>query len=130
MQNLVNEQNHAKPSNLKLGDTVLVKQDKRDSFDIPFKPTPYEVSDMNGTMITAENDEHKITRNSSCFKNVSPHCGGEMSSDVPGELSSDSEMSSHSEISESGSVKHPVVEPRRSGRIKSTPQHLEDFVLK
>ena len=89
---------------------------------------------MNGTMITAESSGYKITRNSSCFKKVSPYCDSEISRENSEILVPDSDMSKSVDESEnvpdSGLVKDPVLEPRRSGRMRQIPQHLQEFVLK
>ena len=37
----------------------------------PFKPEPFEITDKKGSMITAQNAEHTITRNASSFKKLS-----------------------------------------------------------
>ena len=55
-------------------DTVLVRQRRRNKFSTctPFKPKPYIVEGVNGTMITAKRttDQRRITRNSSHYKKV------------------------------------------------------------
>jgi hypothetical protein len=38
--------------------------------ETPFKPQPYEVVGVKGTMLTASNPTHKIERNVSFFKNI------------------------------------------------------------
>ena len=63
---------HAKITSIKLGDTVLVKQTKINKFSTPFDPHPYTVKAINGTMVTAERDDHVITRNISFFKRLQP----------------------------------------------------------
>ena len=55
-----------------LGDCVLVAQKKEDKVSTPYKPKPYEIIDKNGYMITAQNYEGTVTRNSSSFKKVAP----------------------------------------------------------
>ena len=46
---------NAKKCNLRPGDTVLVKQPKRNKSMTPFNPKPYEIISKNGSMITAAN---------------------------------------------------------------------------
>lgn len=53
---------------LRLGDQVLVPATKKDKLTPNFKPTPYTVDRMKGTMITARHEHHTVTRNSSLFK--------------------------------------------------------------
>jgi transposase InsO family protein len=63
--------NRAKPSDLAVGDHVLVREDgKKDKMSFPFRPKPYSVINRKGSMITAENDRHTVTRNASRFKRV------------------------------------------------------------
>ena len=55
---------NAKHSQISVGDTVLVKQDRTNKLYSRFSKTPYTVVERKGTMITAENaDNHRITRN-------------------------------------------------------------------
>ena len=51
-------------------DAVLIKQPKANKLSIPFNPKPYKVVSRKGSMITAKQGEHSITRNSSHFKPV------------------------------------------------------------
>ena len=60
----------AKESTIVVGDVVLVKQRKQNKFSCKFNPNPYTVISKKGTMITAENQNHKITRNISFFKKI------------------------------------------------------------
>ncbi|GFO17917.1 transposon ty3-g Gag-Pol polyprotein [Plakobranchus ocellatus] len=56
---------------LQLGDAVLVQQPKQNKLSPPYNPAPYIVKDIKGSMVTADNGHHSITRNSSFFKAVS-----------------------------------------------------------
>ena len=58
----------AKESNLKIGDTVLVQQPKRNTFTTKYDPKPYTIARKKGTLIEAERNDHRITRNASFFK--------------------------------------------------------------
>ena len=51
-------------------DTVLVKQPKRQKLSTPYHPTPLTVTKKHHSMLTAENADRKITRNSSYFKKL------------------------------------------------------------
>src|SRR5664279_966221 len=64
--------NNAKPSDLLIGDTVLVKQRKKDKLSSYFDPTPYRIIDKKGSMVTAARGDHSITRNSSFYKRINP----------------------------------------------------------
>ena len=60
---------NAKESSIKVGDTVLVQQEKKQKLMPKFNTTPYKVIARKGT--TAENKErHRITRNVSHFKQI------------------------------------------------------------
>ncbi len=58
------------PSNISVGDTVLVKQKKRNKFSTNFSPTPYTVVRVKGSKIVARNGTHYITRNAIFFKKI------------------------------------------------------------
>ena len=60
---------NAKESDIKVGDTVLVKQIRKNKLYSRFNKTPYIVIERKGTTITAENaNKRRITRNVSHFK--------------------------------------------------------------
>ena len=61
---------HAKPSNLKEGDTVLVRQPKKTKHTPPFNPQPFEVMTRRGNMIVARRGEKITKRNISHFKRI------------------------------------------------------------
>ena len=58
------------PSNISVGDTVLVKQKKRNKFSTNFSPTPYTVVGVKESKIIARNGTHYITRNATFFKKI------------------------------------------------------------
>ncbi len=55
---------------LNVDDKVLIKQPKQNKMSTPFKPEPFEITDNKGSMITAQNAEHSVTRNASFFKKL------------------------------------------------------------
>eukprot|EP00795_Rhopilema_esculentum_P010266 gene10266-18960_t len=59
---------HTKPSGIKEGDLVLVKQARKNKLTSKFDPKPYRVIDIRGTKVIAERSDHRITRNISFFK--------------------------------------------------------------
>jgi hypothetical protein len=61
---------NAKEHTIKVGDTVLVRQRKKNKWSTRFDPKPYCVTQVKGTMITATRPGHYITRNSSFYKKV------------------------------------------------------------
>ena len=64
----IDKRRNAKESDISVRDTVLVKQQYKNKFSSRFDKTPYTVILRKGTMITAENDTRRITRNVSHFK--------------------------------------------------------------
>ncbi len=65
---------HAKPSVIKVGDKVLVKNYKRSDKTVPpYHREPYTVTRVNGPMITASLNNHTVTRNSSHMKRIDSH---------------------------------------------------------
>eukprot|EP00795_Rhopilema_esculentum_P017443 gene17443-9047_t len=66
-----NKRRKARKSNLQVGDTVLVRQQKRDKLTTRFSKTQYKVVNRKGTQITAEDSNHRrVTRNVSFFKKL------------------------------------------------------------
>ena len=53
---------------LEIGDLVLYKQERKSKTDTPWDPSPFIVTAVKGTMITAVRDGVERTRNVSCFK--------------------------------------------------------------
>ena len=61
----------AKWSEIEVGDHVLVQQRKKNKLSARFNETPYVVTHIQGSQITARNrDDHCITRNVSHFKKI------------------------------------------------------------
>ena len=58
---------------IQVGDQVLVQQKKTHKLMPLFDPSPYEVIEVKGTMITAARPNHVITRNISHFKVLKQH---------------------------------------------------------
>ena len=58
----------AKPSDIKPGDTVLVRQPKKNKLSTPFNPEPLVVEGKKGSMVTASDGIKSIMWNSSMFK--------------------------------------------------------------
>ena len=65
-----NQRRHAKPSNLQVGDKVVLKQRKRNKFTTKYELEPYTIIEHKGTKIVAENQNHTVTRNASFFKKI------------------------------------------------------------
>lgn len=67
----------AKQSNAKPGDTVLVKQPKKNKLTPPFNPNPGTVVKTKGSMVTAQHGGKMITRDASHFKRIPSTLAGQ-----------------------------------------------------
>ena len=66
------ERNHAKSSEICVGDTVLIRQKKRNKLTPAYNPEPFVVEKIKGSMITARSPNLGVkSRNSSMFKQIS-----------------------------------------------------------
>ena len=67
----VNANRDVKKSSLKIGDYVLVQQDKHNKLSTNFNQQPYAVTNRSHSKVTARNENgHVITRNVSQFKQI------------------------------------------------------------
>jgi hypothetical protein len=55
MKSYSDERNRAKPNNITLGDTVLLRQPKLNKLSTPFDPEPFHVVAVKNSMVTARN---------------------------------------------------------------------------
>ncbi|XP_065060965.1 uncharacterized protein K02A2.6-like [Rhopilema esculentum] len=63
MKSYADKRRHTKISDIKVGDTVLLKQDKKNKFSANFESTTYKVIYRKGSRVTAERqDGRKVTR--------------------------------------------------------------------
>ncbi len=67
---LTHDEGHTRVTNISVGDTVLVKQKKRNKFSTNFSPTPYTVVRVKESKIVARNGTHYITSNATFFKKI------------------------------------------------------------
>jgi len=72
MKAYADQKRQAKPHNLNAGDITLVKQRRLNKAIPHFKPVPYTILDVKGSVITARRatDQKEITYNSSHFKKL------------------------------------------------------------
>jgi hypothetical protein len=103
-----------KPSQFKVGDSVLVKQEKKDKLTTPFIPTLLKIKEKKGSMQTSADGQNKmITRYSSHFKKVGESIMNEENID---------------EISDGNNSDTPDTTLRRSSRERRPPKYLDDYV--
>ena len=74
MKKYMEETMRSKAPNINISYTVLVKQIQRNKEELFLNPEPYTVTKTNGTMVTAKNVNHEITRNVSHFKKMPNSC--------------------------------------------------------
>lgn len=60
----------ARPSNLKSGDAVLVRQPKKNKLTTPFNPNPGVIIEKKGSMVTVKHGDRTLTRDASHFKPI------------------------------------------------------------
>ena len=107
MKKYAEDRRNIRECDIKVGDTVIVKQPKKEKLSTPFHPSPLKAVEKFHSMITAENEERRVTRNSSHFK----------------ELSTDPDSNSPEEpMTKVGT--EPACATRRSTRIARPPQRL------
>jgi hypothetical protein len=70
MKKYSDHRQHSKTTDLKIGDTVLIRQPKKNKLTPPFNPKPSTVEARKGTMVTVKRGSKKITRNISFFKKI------------------------------------------------------------
>lgn len=116
---------NAKKCYLKRGDTVLVKQQKRNKITAPYNHKPYEITNKKGSMITAEREGHRITRDSSFFK----HVKNAEPVNPPGSKETFSKNNEEDD-KDSVIVEENIPELRRSNRERRPPSYLKDYVCK
>ncbi|KAK2549443.1 hypothetical protein P5673_030118 [Acropora cervicornis] len=65
---------NAKPSLMREGDTVWLRQEKKNKLSTPFEGIPYTVFQKKGSMVTAKRttDGRMVTRNTKDFKSCPP----------------------------------------------------------
>lgn len=71
-----NQNRSAKAPDISVGDHILVKQIRENKLSTPFSNTPYRVTGVRGTAITAENDNHEVTRNVAAVKKIPRYNSG------------------------------------------------------
>lgn len=61
MKEYADKRRNARKTEVKIGDSVLVKQTKQNKLTTPYDPKPYEVTRKKGSIITAEREDKQIT---------------------------------------------------------------------
>ena len=106
---------HAKQSDLQVGDTVLVRQPRRNKLSTPYDARPLEIITRSGSMITAQRGDYTITRNATDDYNEF---------DDTARVPPDAEPANDA-------LRPCLRQPddiRRSGRARRPPVRFEDYV--
>ena len=120
MKEYTDKRRGAKPSAVKVGDTVLVKQQKLNKLSTKFGVDPYIVTKVKGTMITAEKNGHSVTRNISFFKQVPV---------VPPVNQTEHDDDSDDELVPDQNTRLPVAQANRPVRARNQPIRFRDYVM-
>ncbi len=125
-----NQRRNAKESSITVGDTVLVKKQRRNKLTSRFNKTPYLVVERKGTQITAENSQkHRVTRNISHFKrfnNFSVRTDeSEMDSDSDNGVQAEQRVGQ--ERMEDGN-ENTYAGSRRSQRVRRAPERFGEAI--
>ena len=113
-----------KSSGIKPGDTVLVRQPKKNKLSTPYSPEPLVVEERKGSMVTASDGLKSITRNSSMFKII------------PKNLTAEGDRREQEELEDFPAEQAENPDPpganddflRRSQRQRRPPARLADYV--
>ena len=121
---------NAKNSELQVGDTVLVRQPRKNKLSTPFDARPLEIVQRTGSMITARRGDYRITRNVSFFKHFNgirtmntPDAYSEDDFDIPAREAPNDDPND--------TLRPCIRQPddiRRSGRARRPPVRFEDYV--
>ena len=118
------ERRRASDNQLCVGDTVLVRQTRKNKLSAAFDPRPLKVSAKKGNMVTASRGNDSITRNISHFKAV-PHVNfvisenDQLHDDYPTRVidHANDEAAAHVNV------------PQRPARRVNAPARFRDFVM-
>lgn len=122
MKEYADRHNHAKASDLKVGDRVLIKQPKQNKMSTLFNPEPLEITKRKETMVTAQNAEKSVTSNTSFFKKIP-------SSTPATSTVSDGEDDGEENCPTQGiDIAEPYCQLRRSSRVTRAPEYLKDYI--
>ena len=114
----------AQVSDLKIGETVLLRQRKKNKFSTNFDPSPFQVTGKKGTMITAIRNGKYVTRNISQFKKIGPDVVGP-DYNTESEDDDEDDIPSHGNPQPNVFPRNPV-HPERDRRYPIRTKHSVD----
>ena len=117
---------HTRKRNIHVGDKVLLQNESPSKSTTKYKPIPYQVTDVKGPMITAENSKHQVTRNSSYMKKVTSTLKPFREDNV--EHDDEIEDQINDQMNFDQKVDSGQNTPIRPVRERRTPAYLGDYV--
>ena len=127
MKQYADQRNRAVPTNIKIGDTVLLRKDKKfEKSSTPFPTTPYEVINKKGNMVTCQAGGRKITRNSMWFRKLVTN--DRRAEDRESNDDDDNFSISDDERGDGDNVNPPVRYQQRPRRTTRRPVKLRDYI--
>lgn len=133
------ERRRAKPSNVEVGDQVLLKQDKTDKFTTPFNKVPHTVINKTGNSVIVQSPTGaRYSRNSTCVKKYiseDPTPPPEGASHLQGGENVSSTIETQKDLEPETCGREQVRSqltstPVRPQRQTKLPERLKDFVIK
>ena len=122
MKHYADQRNRVATSDIKVGDTVLLRRDtKRDKTTAPFHTNPYEVISRKGNMVTCQAGGRKVTRNSMWFRKITMR---ERQQKINHQESDNDDDDDDFAVNPNDRVE-PVQRPRRNLR---RPRRFRDYV--
>ena len=132
MKQYADQRNRAVPTNIKIGDTVLLRKDKKfEKSSTPFHTTPYEVINKKGNMVTCQAGGRKITRNSMWFRKLVTNdrrAEDRESNDDDDNFSISDDERRDDERGHGDNVNPPVRDQQRPRRTTRRPVKLRDYI--
>ena len=74
MKTYADQIKHTKSFCFKIGEPVLHKWERANKYKPLFDPYAYRVTEVKGSRVRVERQNHSLTRNSSCFKKITEKC--------------------------------------------------------
>ena len=138
MKDHADKKRHAQPSNIKVGDNVIIlRKDGKKRFD----PEIYKVIKVNGSQIQARRGERVVTRNSSFFKVVNCNQNQERKENEEDEYDIDLNINWNNNapqpgpVDQNGQADHNNQQPlgqqlpaQRPVRNRRPPNYLNDYM--
>ena len=124
-----NQRRNAKESSITVGDTVLVKQQRRNKLTSRFNKTPYLVVERKGTQITAENSQkHRVTRNISHFKRFNNSTVRTDKSEMDSDSDNGVQVEQRVQERMESENENTYVGNRRSQRVRRAPERFGEAI--